>query len=102
MLLIEKISFYKYYFHTDCLIPRNDDDCLQNSPNWLTSDKCETTNLNLCDSWAKDMRRCCPERCGTGTFTEPMCNDMHSAGTCLYPNAAQCSIGCMSRYLDIK
>ena len=36
------------------------------------------------------MRRCCPDSCNTGTFTEDQCNNFSGSGTCVYPNDAQC------------
>ena len=35
------------------------------------------------------MRRCCPESCNTGIFTEEDCNNSIGKGSCDYPNAAQ-------------
>ena len=48
-------------------------------------------NINYCKSWGKDVRRCCPETCGTGVFTEEDCNSFDGKGSCVYPNDAQCS-----------
>ena len=77
--------------------PKNSDKCLQESPNWGISWNCdrafEFDNGIYCstDSWAKDLRRCCPNSCGTGVLTESGCNALGNAfGTCIYPNAAQC------------
>ena len=37
------------------------------------------------------MRRCCPETCGTGSFTEEDCALWtYGGGDCIYPNHAQC------------
>ena len=43
------------------------------------------------------MRRCCPESCGTGSFTEEDCVAFEDKGIspgttsqCRYPNQAQC------------
>ena len=36
------------------------------------------------------MKRCCPEACKTGKFTEYDCNSAKGSGTCIYPNVAQC------------
>ena len=74
-------------------MPRNNDECLKTSDGW-SDEKCKDQSLSLCEdkkgSWAKDMRRCCPEKCGTGILTKDMCDALISSGTCTYPNAAQC------------
>ena len=36
------------------------------------------------------MRRCCPDSCNTGNFTEEDCNRFQGLGNCIYPNDAQC------------
>ena len=69
--------------------PRNDDNCLQSSPNWSMLSTCDS-RTRYCISWGKDMRRCCPNSCGTGTFTEADCLSFEGEGTCIYPNNAQC------------
>ena len=77
--------------------PKDSDECLQVSPKWGPKHSCSSAlKYNggiLCniDSWAKDMRRCCPISCGTGVLTENDCNALDkSSGTCVYPNEAQC------------
>ena len=71
---------------------RDSDECLSSTPNWGPNDKCEGSE-SMCEdkpgSWAKDVRRCCPELCGTGILTKDMCEALVSRGTCTYPNAAQ-------------
>ena len=69
--------------------PKDSDYCLQQSPNWSHGHTCRSTK-HYCKTYAKDMRRCCPESCGTGTFTEEDCNAFSGSGTCIYPNQAQC------------
>jgi len=71
--------------------PKNNDACLQSSPDWSASWTCANTPTKYCTSWAKDMRRCCPESCDTGKFTEEDCNKFSGDGTCTYPNKAQCT-----------
>ena len=71
--------------------PRDDDHCLQTSPEWDDSYKC-ATSIQYCISYEKDMRRCCPESCNTGIFTEDDCNRSWRSGACIYPNNAQCSL----------
>ena len=71
--------------------PKDSDTCLQNSDGWSTWSSCKW-RTEYCTSWGKDMRRCCPESCGTGAFTEIDCKDFSGSGTCSYPNDAQCSI----------
>ena len=75
-------------------MPRNSDECLASTPNWGPGSRCDGAGSMCVDrsgSWAKDVRRCCPETCGTGILTKDMCEALVSKGTCTYPNAAQCS-----------
>ena len=64
------------------------DSCLQSSPGWGTYN-CASSTI-YCDSYAKDMKRCCPESCNSGVLTEDDCNGLSGYGTCIYPNDAQC------------
>ena len=74
--------------------PLDSDTCLRNSPAWGSTRTCRwakgQTSKNYCNTWAKDMRRCCPQACGTGHFTKHDCDSSKSSGTCIYPNDAQC------------
>jgi len=73
-------------------VPRDSDECLASTPNWGPGSKCQDSESMCVDrsgSWAKDVRRCCPETCGTGVLTKAMCEALVSKGTCTYPNAAQ-------------
>ena len=72
--------------------PRDDDYCLQESEGWGSAYTC-SLSTRYCDNYGKDMRRCCPDSCGTGVFTESDCNDFDGGGKCIYPNGAQCSEG---------
>ena len=69
--------------------PKDSNACLKASPDFRWG--C-WWNRNNCDSWGKSVRRCCPETCGTGEFTEEDCNAFDGKGDCIYPNEAQCSI----------
>jgi len=69
--------------------PKDSDVCLQTSPKWSKNYKCATSK-GYCTTWGKDLRRCCPESCGTGAFLEMHCNAFSGSGTCVYPNQAQC------------
>ena len=75
----------------DCVI-KDDDKCLQKSPGWSISYKCKTST-QYCNSWAKDMKRCCPDTCKSGEFTEVDCRLSKGLGTCIYPSVSQ---GCKS------
>jgi len=66
----------------------NSDACLQSSPSWGPQYTC-ANSANWCDSWSKDMRRCCPDTCGTGPLSESECNALSGSGSCAYPNTAQ-------------
>ena len=87
---------YATYLSVKCKGSKDSDECLQSSPDWNIAWTCRNTfedDPNWCsvNSYAKDMRRCCPETCGTGVLTEEECNSLqNSSGTCLYPNTAQC------------
>ena len=82
---------------SDVCKPRDSDSCLQASPDWSSSYNCKTS-ISYCDSWGRDMRRCCPESCNasdlfegrTGVFTEDDCLSFDGLGSCTYPNEAQC------------
>ena len=77
-------------FLREACIVNDSDACLQASPGW-TGYSCNTSTL-YCSSWGKDMRRCCPNSCGTGVFTEEDCFLYDGAGECTYPNSAQCHV----------
>ena len=50
------------------------------------------TDSKLCNGWAKDTRRCCPQSCrNKKPFTKSLCEASGGKGTCIYPNEAQCS-----------
>ena len=78
-------------------VPKDSNKCLKNASwKWGASWKCfhftETGGYkHLCNDWAKDTRRCCPEACGnTKPFTKAACETFSSIGECTYPNEAQC------------
>ena len=72
----------------ECVI-KDDDNCLQTSPAWSRTYTCKSST-RYCKTWPKDMKRCCPEACNTGKFTEVDCKFAKGSGTCIYPNDAQC------------
>ena len=77
---------------TNHCTPKDSDTCLTTSPGW-GSYVCSNAD-GYCDSWSKDVRRCCPESCkNTMAFTESICNDSNGKGHCTYPNDAQCPEG---------
>jgi len=73
---------------------RDSDECLQAQRSWGKSYNC-ASGKSSCESWPKDMQRCCPITCGTGVLTEDDCNTIfesqapRNAGECVYPNDAQ-------------
>ena len=75
----------------DSCTPKDDNGCLQTTPGWDETYTCESST-QYCSSYGKDMMRCCPEACNTGTFTEEDCNGFGGLGTCVYPNDAQCNV----------
>ena len=66
------------------------DSCLEAAPAWRGWGYICTSAIDYCDSYAKDLRRCCPETCNTGVLTEDDCNALNGDGDCIYPNEAQC------------
>ena len=62
-----------------------------------TGYKCSDTSDEHCTTWERDLKRCCPEKCNSGIFTEEQCRDSYNTdntdviGVCTYPNDAQCS-----------
>merc|ERR1712226_831955 len=77
--------------HPACEDPTDSDECLKQS--WTTNWTCRNAiehDQNLCESWARDMRRCCPDACGNGYLTESDCKAIDSKGTCTYPNCGEC------------
>ena len=84
-----------FYFEGSGSCKTKDDDyCIQKSPGWGKPYTCGSS-IKYCEEYGKDMRRCCPDTCGTGPFTEADCNNHNSMGTCTYPNGAQCEEGKM-------
>ena len=71
-------------------MPIDSDVCLQNSPEWGDAYDCKSS-IAFCENYGKDMKRCCPDTCNTGVFTEDDCNSFDGFGTCTYPNEAQCT-----------
>ena len=85
--------------HSFCS-PMDSDDCLQSSSGWRGY-TC-SNSIRHCDSWSKDVRRCCPESCNnTIAFTETICNESKGRGDCKYPNDAQCPEGIMCYNISI-
>ena len=90
------ISCFFIYTGQECK-PKDSDYCLQQSRFWNHGHTCRS-NTHYCNSYGKDMKRCCPESCNSGAFTEAQCEADNSIGTCIYPNKAQCH----SRKLQIS
>ena len=72
---------------------KDSDTCLQTSPGWSDYYICNSTeSTKYCNMmYAKDMKRCCPDSCGTGALSEEECYALGGWGNCIYPNEAQCS-----------
>ena len=71
---------------------RKDNDlCLQESPEWGTYATCINSDM-YCESYAKDMKRCCPETCNSSDFTQKDCKHDTGSGTCIYSNSTNCEI----------
>jgi len=65
---------------------QDSDSCIQIQ--WGSSYTCSGSST-WCNSYAKNMHRCCPVTCGTGILPESDCNALNSLGDCVYPNDAQ-------------
>merc|ERR1719337_548086 len=76
---------------SDC-VPKDSDSCLQASDSRFATETCESA-ARYCSSYRKDLNRCCPETCGTGALSKWQCEANGGAGTCTYPNEAQCGDG---------
>ena len=85
--------FVLSYLISEKCYPKDSDACLSASPT-LASTTCAVAvakdNGFWCLQYGKNLRRCCPEACKTGTFTEADCNSFPGIGVCTYPNDAQC------------
>ena len=68
-------------------VEKDDDVCLQISPQWDATYDCASSTV-WCTTWSKDMQRCCPDSCGTGALNEAECLLLPDQGTCTYPNGA--------------
>jgi len=67
---------------------------------WQSSWTCATAR-NYCNSWAKDLMRCCPLTCGLSKpISEEECNALQASGTCNYPNEAEPTCDPNRRELD--
>ena len=85
LIVLSSLNLEKCY-------PKDSDVCLGASTGWPNT-KCSTPNIQngeWCTTYGKNVRRCCPETCRTGTFTEADCNSFPGHGHCIYPNDAQC------------
>ena len=65
------------------------DECLKKSKDWENY-KCSEAK-GYCNSWEKDVRRCCPTTCeNLIPFDNVKCEASDAKGVCTYPNEAQC------------
>ena len=67
---------------------KDSDECLRKSSwDWGPDSSCRTSAKH-CDTWAKDMKRCCPETCKVADkFTNSDCQKLgvDIKGRCKYP-----------------
>jgi len=63
------------------------DSCLQRTPGWNAMHTCQSSK-KWCDTWDRDMQRCCPDTCGNMTCTMRDCNALRGRGHCIFPNDA--------------
>ena len=84
--------FIQYTFifkNSDLCKAKDSDACLKSAGTNWSKYTC-SSSTKWCTSWAKDMKRCCPESCVvTGTFSESACKEAAGKGSCIYPNEAQ-------------
>ena len=72
-------------------MPKDCDACLHDTGQlWLGFTCRSAIERYDCNSWGKDLRRCCPVSCKTGSFSRDSCDAFDRNGTCNYPNDAQC------------
>ncbi|CAK0857979.1 unnamed protein product [Prorocentrum cordatum] len=87
----------------DGCVPFDNDACLQATPKWGSHHDC-ASSTRWCDSWAKDMHRCCSLSCNVSYLTEESCDAVDAIvkgynGTCEYPHeGSDCTIA--SRAFD--
>jgi len=85
---------------TGCQVQDNDA-CIQQE--WGNSHTCASL-AQYCDSYAKNMYRCCPETCEAGELTEDDCNalsNVRARGNCDYANNPQICIAEGRRILSV-
>jgi len=72
----------------DCFLTKQDSDlCLQESEKWGPRYNCKDSE-KWCNTWKKDMHRCCPDTCKVSKetpFNETECNSANEKGKCIYP-----------------
>jgi len=72
--------------------PRDSDTCIKEAwKDWDWTLGCEKSNAydrDYCETWGKDMRRCCPESCKIEKFTKEDCDVFPGDGTCRFPTSA--------------
>ena len=65
---------------------KDSDECLRNEKDWGPDSRCQNS-VKHCDTWAKDMKRCCPETCEVADkFTIGDCHKLGAdvKGRCVY------------------
>mmetsp|Transcript_112963 Transcript_112963/g.199412 ORF Transcript_112963/g.199412 Transcript_112963/m.199412 type:complete len:655 (-) Transcript_112963:229-2193(-) len=73
--------------------------CLQKSKGWGAKYEC-ATSAEWCNSYKKDMHRCCPKTCGVKPPTTiAECMALHTKGTCEIPSLG-CTPGVTSCYVE--
>jgi len=79
--------------------PQDNDVCIQKV--WGTSYTCASA-AQWCDSYAKDMYRCCPQSCEAGELNEDECNALPRArGNCDYTDNPQICVSEGRRLLNV-
>jgi len=67
---------------------RDNDYCMVRSPSWGTNATCwgaVSYDPNYCNTWSKDLHRCCPESCGVQPVCDVQsCERLGGSGTCDY------------------
>jgi len=80
---IEKLERSAGAADDQCVKEADDDGCLQTSPGWDDRYTCDLASKAYCDSWPKDMLRCCQTSCGKCT-DKASCDKLVGYGTCIY------------------
>ena len=86
---MSSVCFLQTCDNTVCYVTRttrDSDICLNSSPDWERQGYTCSTAKGYCESWSKDLWRCCPETCRNGLILDKAsCYALKENGNCIYP-----------------